>query len=277
MAAELGTIEQLDRERVITLSVSGELISPETGTRLDLERPLLTRLGPLGDLKVYGHEFAFDGALGWITVRTSQEVDLEAVRKALSIEPRREYDLELRPEGFAIRGRFEPGIGFQMTLAEGLESVLGGKLRHDYEATVVFGNVQPSFGFASPYGQYMLLGGERALEFKTVNMNALAVRVSQIFQNNLVFFLDNGRYYDYWSYGEEGQQEIPLRRGQLRQGACLRYDGASPAIRTGRWPPGLTLPPTWQTGTAVSTSWKSPTPPRHGEAPHNWWCSLTWG
>jgi len=208
IAVELGTLERLDRERQITLSLSGELFSPETGTRLDLERPLTTRLAALGDLQIYGHEFAYDGVMGWITVRTSQELDLEAVRAALSVEPRRDYDIELRPDGFAIRGKFEPGLSFRVSLAKGLTSVLGGTLRHDYEATVVFGNVQPTFAFASPEGQYMLLGGERALEIKTVNISALAVRVSQIFQNNLVFFLENGRYYDYWSYGEEGRRKF---------------------------------------------------------------------
>ena len=59
----------------------------------------------------------------------------------------------------------------------------------------------------------MLLGGEKKLDIRTINVPRLNIRVSQVFQNNLVYFIQNGRYYDYdWSSGEEGEDSSPSLR-----------------------------------------------------------------
>ena len=130
-------------------------------------------------------------------------------------------------DGFTLLGSFEPGAAFRLRIKKGLESVLGGKTQNEYEADIVIGNIAPSFGFASSSGMYMMLGGARSIDIKTVNLPRLAVRVSQIFQNNLVYLLDNGRYYDYSYYGdEEGGgavvgEEVPVLCRELRTAAVV--------------------------------------------------------
>ena len=42
---------------------------------------------PLGELQILGHDFGSDGTSGWIKVRTSQEVDAEAARAGVTLEP----------------------------------------------------------------------------------------------------------------------------------------------------------------------------------------------
>ena len=164
-----------------------------------------------------------DGALqrGWIRVRTSQEVDPAALKGSLSIEPAREYTVQGDGQSFTMHGKFEPGTAFRLHIAKGLESVLGGRTQNDYDADIIIGNITPSFGFTSQSGLYMLLSGQRSLEIKTVNLNKLNVRVSQVFQNNLVFFLDGGRYYDYEYYNEGDDEEggAALMRGWGKAGA----------------------------------------------------------
>ncbi len=172
-----------------------------------MERPFSYKLPPLGELKIYGHEAGFDGAQGWIRVRTSQEVDPAAARSSLSIEPVRDFTIQSDGQSFTMHGKFEPGTAFRLHVAKGLESVLGGRTQNDYDADIIIGNITPSFGFASASGLYMLLSGQRSLEIKTTNINKLNIRVSQVFQNNLVFFLDGGRYYDYEYYNEGGDDE----------------------------------------------------------------------
>ncbi|MEK9135606.1 MAG: MG2 domain-containing protein, partial [Bacteroidota bacterium] len=95
--------------------------------------------------------------------------------------------------------------------------ILGGKTQNEYEADIVVGNVAPSFRFASKSGVYMLLSGERGIELKTINLAKVNVRVSQIFQNNLVFFLDQGRSYDYnYEYYDEEEGGYGSYRRKFR-------------------------------------------------------------
>jgi len=205
IAIEVGTVTQLEKEREIAITFGDGLVSPETETHISMEKSFVYRMPALGEVEIYGHESGTDGARGWIKVRTSQEIDSAMIRQHLVIEPSRQYTVRNDGDGFTLLGAFEPGTSFRLRIAKGMESVLGGKTRHDYEADILMGNVDPSFGFASGPGTYLLMGGEQKVELTTVNMPRLAVRVSQVFKNNLVYFIDNGRYYDYsYDYDEEG-------------------------------------------------------------------------
>jgi len=207
IALEIGTVTQLDRERVIAVTFADDLTSPETQTRIRAAEPFAYKMPPLGELKILGHECGSDGTNGWIKIRTSQEVDAEVARSAVSLEPSRKYTIRNDGDGFTLLGAFEPGAAFRLKVKSGMVSVLGGKTQNPYEADLLMGNIAPSFGFASAGGMYMMLGGNKTIELKTVNLPRLAVRVSQIFQNNLVFFLDGGRFYDYSYYGDYGDEE----------------------------------------------------------------------
>lgn len=204
---EIGTVTQTDKEKKIGVTFSKDLISPETQTRITMESPFVFTLPGIEELKIYGHEFGYDGTTSWITIRTSQEVDSASARQFVTLDPPRAFTLEGDRQTLTIRGRFEPGSTFHLAIRKGLQSVLEAKTRNDYEADIVIGNIKPSFRFTSSGGTYMLLGGQRKVEFRTVNLQKLAVRVSQVFQNNLVFFLDGGRQYDY-GYGDDyGDEE----------------------------------------------------------------------
>ena len=205
IAVEVETMAQLDRPREMALTFSDGLVSPETGTRIRMEKAFTTTMAALGELQILGHEFGTDGTTSWIKIRTSQEVDQAVASKYVQVDPVRPFTIRNDGDGFTLQGAFEPGAAFRLVVNSGMESVLGGKTLHAYEADIVIGNVAPSFSFGSPSGVYMLLGGAKKIDVKTVNMNRLAIRFSQVFQNNLVFFLDGGRYYDY-SYGEYDEE-----------------------------------------------------------------------
>jgi uncharacterized protein YfaS (alpha-2-macroglobulin family) len=211
IAVELGTVTQLEKEREISISFGEGLVSPETQTHIAMEKPFVYRMPPLGEVQIFGHESGTDGSRGWIKIRTSQEIDSATARRHVVLEPAHPFTVRNDGDGFTLLGTFEPGTAFRMKITKEMESVLGGKTQNDYEADVVMGNVAPAFGFASGPGTYMLLGGQRKVEITSINLPRLAVRVSQVFQNNLVYFIDNGRYYDY-SYGDYGDESESSRR-----------------------------------------------------------------
>jgi alpha-2-macroglobulin len=231
IALEVGVVQQLQQARHISIDFESDLISAETNTHIRMDHPFVVDLPGLEEMKIYGHEFGFDGTTSWIRVRTSQEVDQQSVKAHIVLNPAREYTLQSDNQGFTLRGKFEPGSTFRMVVTTGLESVLGGKTQNDYEADIVIGNIQPSFRFSSASGVYMLMGGELKLELRTVNLPKLLVRVSQVFQNNLVFFLDGGRSYDYYydEYADDegGRYQRKFRYWVGNYGRQLRNDTLS--------------------------------------------------
>jgi uncharacterized protein YfaS (alpha-2-macroglobulin family) len=233
IAVEIGVFTQLERAREIAIDFSSDLISPETNTHIKMERPFVYTMPGLEELKIYGHEVGFDGTTSWIKIRTSQEIDKGSVQPFLTIDPVREYTISSDAEGFTLKGKFEPGTAFRLTIKQGLESLLGGRTQNQYDADIIVGNVAPSFGFASKSGVYMLLSGQRGIEIKTINLPKVNVRVSQIFQNNLVFFLDQGRSYDYdYDYyddeeGFSGSYRRKFRYNTGNYGRVLSNDSIS--------------------------------------------------
>lgn len=233
IAIEIGVLAQLDKQREISISFNGNLVSPETNTHIKMEKPFVYTMPALDDLKIYGHEVGFDGTTSWIKVKTSQEVDKNEIKPFITIDPVRDFTISTDGEGFTLKGKFEPNTPFRLIIKQGLESILGGKTKNEYAADIVVGNVAPSFRFASKSGVYMLLSGERGIEIKTVNLQKVIVRVNQIFQNNLVFFLEQGRSYDYyydyddyydddWGYGRSYRRKFRYYLGNY--GRMLSYD-----------------------------------------------------
>ncbi|MEX2115923.1 MAG: alpha-2-macroglobulin [Bacteroidota bacterium] len=216
---EIGSLKQLELERTIQVEFEEALTSPATNTRITMEKPLVYKLPRLDELKIYGHQFGFDGTQSWIKITSSQEIDLTTVKSFITVDPSRSFTVESDGKGIVLKGRFEPGTAFKLVLKKGLESFLGAKLQNEYVTDIVIGNIAPSFGFASASGVYMLLGGQKTLELKTVNMTELNIRVSQVFQNNLVHFLHQGRSYDYdYEYDEETGEERYSRKYRYHVG-----------------------------------------------------------
>ena len=204
IAVEIGELSKLEEKKEVAVFFADELTSPETNTTIKMEKPFRATISPLADMQIQRHGFGFDGKLGWIDVTTSQEVELSKVQQFIELNPKREYKIEKSEGmGFRLKGDLEPNTHFMLTIKQGLESVLGAKTKNAYEADIIIGNIKPSFRFASSSGIYMLLSGQKSIEMKTVNLSELQVRVSQIFQNNLVHFINDGRQYDYDYYEDE--------------------------------------------------------------------------
>jgi len=53
---EIGSLTQLEKPRSISVSFSDGLLSPETNTRITMEKPFVYSLPGLEELKIYGHE-----------------------------------------------------------------------------------------------------------------------------------------------------------------------------------------------------------------------------
>ncbi len=201
---EIGNVTTRKSSRDVEIRFDEGLTSTETKTALRQDRPFKITVPGLGDLTVAGHEVVRTGVDALVRIRTSQEVDLPSVKMLVSVTPAVPFTIErVDGPGFGVRAPFEPDTKYQLTVSKGLSSVLGAQTENDYTADIIVGNIKPSFEFTSSSGSYLLLSGNRSIGLKTINVPKLQVRVSQIFRNNIVFFLERGRWYD-WYYDEDG-------------------------------------------------------------------------
>jgi hypothetical protein len=213
---EIGNISQLEKKRTFSIAFSKEFTSSETNTPISMAKPFEYILPGLEELKIYGHNFNFNGTESTVEFKTSQEVDAEAAGRFVTVVPERRYVIETKGrEGFILRGNFEPGTAFTFLVKKDLPSLLGAKTRNDYQAAIIIGNVQPSYRFTSQ-GMYLMLSGAQKIGIATVNVSQLRVRVSQVFQNNIVHFLHNGRSYDYDYYYDDTDDGFSSYRRKYR-------------------------------------------------------------
>ena len=127
---EIGSLTQLEKPRSISVSFNEGLLSPETNTRVSMDKPFVYSLPGLEELKIYGHEAAFDGKQGTIKISTSQEVDMSSVRSFISISPERSYVVAATDRfGFVIRGDFETATSYHLMIHKGSRVCSGQKRR----------------------------------------------------------------------------------------------------------------------------------------------------
>lgn len=152
------------------------------------------------ELSIKGVSSEHDGFVGTIKVETSQQVDLNSLRESISLSPSVEVVYEVARDYFLIKSdEFSPEQAFVLEIKKGLRGVLGGKLKLDYSADVVFGTIPPTIKFVNSKGIYMAGAGEKNLLVNLINIPKLEVKIFKVYDNNIINYLGNaqGGYYDY--------------------------------------------------------------------------------
>lgn len=150
---------------------------------------------------------AFTG--GAIEASFSTLLDLQSAVDFLAVEP--EVDLTIEESysygyrsRYLIRGDFEPGRTYTLTIRKGLRARNGSRLTDDIVRNVYFPDRPPALGFKDR-GHYLSAGGSLRVPVTTVNIDRFRVEVERIYPNNLVQFAmreaDNYRRY----YGDAAQ------------------------------------------------------------------------
>jgi hypothetical protein len=108
----------------------------------------------------------------------------------INITPRTDYKISVSGKYLKIHGRFLPGDTYAITIAEGLPCALGTKLRSEYTTEFSFTNIKPQLAWLSE-GVYLPSTNDFKLQFKSVNVSRVYLKVTEIYPNNLGFFVQN--------------------------------------------------------------------------------------
>jgi len=142
-----------------------------------------SEMGEAGNQRVYGFRFSDPLKKG---------MDLSGY---VSIEPPIDYTVSADGRNLKVQAEFIYGNKYRIRLSKGLPGAFGTGLTDDYDASLSFSNLKPEIRWLSK-GIYLPSDNQFRIQLKSVNVSEINVTVTEIFENNLGFFLQNNILYD---------------------------------------------------------------------------------
>lgn len=143
-----------------------------------------------------------------VTVQTSQPVSAANLQGGLTVVPTVAFSVEELESGFVLKGGFEAGKTYQVSLAQGLPGALGGQLASGVTETVSFATEQPTISFASAdKAMYLDALGTRNLGIRINEVDKVQVTIAKVYANNIQQLLRGEQQYGYPEYDGESEEE----------------------------------------------------------------------
>lgn len=136
---------------------------------------------------------------GFAQIITSQEIEPENLQNAYSIEPNIDTKAEITENGFVITGDFLVNNTYTLTLKKQyLKGTIGGVLKEDYSKQLFFGEMPPSISFRNKKAIYLSNAGSKNIAIDIVNVPEVKVRVHKVYENNILGYMRNNAYSNYY-------------------------------------------------------------------------------
>ncbi|MDB5235798.1 MAG: hypothetical protein JWR44_2791, partial [Hymenobacter sp.] len=141
-----------------------------------------------------------------VTVLTNQPVAAPDLNGQVRVTPSVAFALETVESGFVLKGGFEVGKSYQITLAQGTRGVLGGVLGEKFSQSVSFEAERPSMDFATgDKAMYLDALGARNLGLRINQVQKVKVTIAKVYANNIQQLLRGEAQYGY--PGMEGGED----------------------------------------------------------------------
>ena len=89
-----------------------------------------------------------------------------------------------------VKGDFSHGETYNVTVHKGIESKWGTKTTGYNPSVVIFNDINPQISFVSD-GIFLPSSNRKKIRFKTVNLKKVKIEIKEVFENNLLFFLQD--------------------------------------------------------------------------------------
>ncbi|GAA4508581.1 alpha-2-macroglobulin [Hymenobacter ginsengisoli] len=155
-----------------------------------------------------------------VTLLTNQPVSVADIQPLLKVEPAVPYELEALESGLLLRGSFEVGKDYQVSITPGLRGALGGQLAEAFNQTVSFGTSEPSISFASTdKAMYLGANGTRNLGLRLNEVEKVQVTIAKVYASNIQEILraDKQDGYESDDDGENSEEDGGYDEGHSYQ------------------------------------------------------------
>ncbi len=199
--------ELVDQTFPITVTV-GAGITPFGGAQTTTkELKVQTNLSSPFNFKVKSISSLYNGSEGVVDIVTTQAPQADDFKKFLSINPKIDFKLERKSNGFQLVSEdFQISQKYEVIVKKGLEGEIGGVLRSEYRQDISFGNVQPTIKFAGNKSRFLSKQGFKNVKIQILNVPEVELVVYKLYENNALNFLSSRNYYydyntDEYTYG----------------------------------------------------------------------------
>ncbi|WP_022824124.1 alpha-2-macroglobulin family protein [Hymenobacter norwichensis] len=160
-----------------------------------------------------------------VTIQTNQPVNEADLQNGLTVSPTVAYSVEQLESGFVLKGGFEAGKTYQISLVQGIRGALGGQLASSVTETVSFVTEQPTISFASAEkAMYLDALGSRNLGVRINEVDKVQVTIAKVYANNIQQLLRGEQQYGYEGYDEDGESEGESEDGGYVDRSYRYYD-----------------------------------------------------
>jgi len=157
-----------------------------------------------------------NGVEGILNVDISQET-AEDAKDFVSISPKLSFDMEGTESGLRITSEdFDPSKRYSVTVRKGLKGKYGGKLKADFVKDISFGELRPEIAIENKKSFYLSAKGAKNIKVKIINVDKIKVRISKLYENNIISFQNGGNnYYDDYYYDYDYDSRTVGDKGDL--------------------------------------------------------------
>ncbi|MDL2272414.1 hypothetical protein LJC23_05215, partial [Desulfovibrio sp. OttesenSCG-928-I05] len=145
----------------------------------------------------------------YIRVETTNDADMDLVKKFITITPEMDFTIEPRSGGFTIAGDFITRPRVQIVFKKGMPGLLG-YLTEDFKATVQFDDFSPRLSLDT---QGVVLSPERAMRVPLSSMNVERIQATlwQVPENNIPLMAMG--FFNSWQ--KHLSRKVAVRQGNI--------------------------------------------------------------
>jgi hypothetical protein len=204
LALQIADVSFKDAENKIAIAINQGLPVVNSTWTTKKEMATETVLVPPSSVEVLGIQADHNGDGGTVFVNLSQQVEPENIKSLIEISPKVDFDIENASNGFTIASKdFAPGNIYKLNIAKGLRGVFKGRMDSDYESPISFGKLKPNIEFVEKKASYLSTKGYKNIAVKINGVDKVSVKISKVFENNIMSFMENGMQWGY-DYSENG-------------------------------------------------------------------------
>ena len=163
---------------------------------------------PNNQLEIIKTDTQHDGFTGTFTLYANHSLETSNLNSLIQIDPKIPFTVETHQNQLSIQGEFLQNQSYQIKILKGLTSVLNTSLNVELNYTASFGENGKFIQFANQNSIYLNAQGNKKVALHILNVDQFKVRVSKVFENNLVNFLKNYNYYGLYLYLPEDDATI---------------------------------------------------------------------
>jgi len=186
-------IEKEKDERELKFIILGDLTPAQGNVPLggDYTHPIL--IGSKDRLVVREASPKAEYKKSSLKIAFSSPVNPDIASSYINTKPEVKYTIQRDRNELILKGEFNPGGTYKLTIGKGLPAIDDAVLQEEYRTEITFPDLEPSVEFESK-GMFLSSKGTHAVKLKTINMDSVNLDIDRVYLNNLFFLLESYGY-----------------------------------------------------------------------------------